>query len=371
MTDRKASDLVDTLRELMLIPGPSGHEGLVRHAIRRRLEALGLGVKTDRFGNLMTTLPGSDPAAPSVMLYAHMDQIGFFVRRVEANGLLRVERLGGIPDRVLPATPLMLCRQGGAGLPAVFAVKSNHVTPESEKLKGQSYLELYVDAGFADAAAAARAGVRIGTPVVYEPRSVRLDGDRISGSSIDDRAGCAVVLEGAKALAAPGSLKSTVHLVFSVQEEFNVRGAFVAAQALRPDIAIQLDIAIASDTPDVAELGEVALGRGPVISLYNFHGRGTLNGVIPHPELVRHVEMTADRTGIPLQRSAIVGVLTDNAYVQFAGEGVACLDLGIPCRYAHSPSEVADLDDMRRLAALLGAAISSMDGETSLDRDNP
>jgi putative aminopeptidase FrvX len=75
----------------------------------------------------------------------------------------------------------------------------------------------------------------------------------------------------------------TVHVVFSVQEEFNLRGALVAAQALKPDIAIQIDLMLATDTPDMADRGEMRLGGGPGISLYSFHGRGTLNGVIPHP----------------------------------------------------------------------------------------
>ena len=81
--------------------------------------------------------------------------------------------------------------------------------------------------------------------------------------------------------------KPTVHLVFSVQEEFNLRGALPAAQALAPDIAIQLDLMLATDTPDMAARGDVRLGGGPAMSLYSFHGRGTLNGTIPHPALVR------------------------------------------------------------------------------------
>ena len=82
----------------------------------------------------------------------------------------------------------------------------------------------------------------------------------------------------------------TVHLVWSVQEEFNLRGVLPAATALQPDIALQIDLMLACDTPDMADRGEVALGGGPGISLYSFHGRGTLNGVIPHPALVRLME---------------------------------------------------------------------------------
>ena len=122
-----------------------------------------------------------------------------------------------------------------------------------------------------------------------------------------------------------------MHLVFSVQEEFNLRGAVTAAQALSPDIAIQLDLMLATDTPDMAARGDVRLGGGPAMSLYSFHGRGTLNGTIPHPALVGAVRARRrPRERLPLQRSAHIGALTDSSYVQLVGEGVAAIDLGFP-----------------------------------------
>lgn len=103
------------------------------------------------------------------------------------------------------------------------------------------------------------AGINIGTPIVYAPKVMPLAGDRISGTSVDDRAGCAVMIEVARALlqAAP---HPTIHLVFSVLEEFNLRGAVTAAQALAPDIAIQLDLILATDTADMSARGNVRLG---------------------------------------------------------------------------------------------------------------
>ena len=187
-------------------------------------------------------------------------------------------------------------------------------------------------------------------------------------TSVDDRAGCAVLVQAAKALA-PRSDRPTVHFVFSVQEEFNLRGALVAAQALQPDIAIQLDLMLATDTPDMAPRGEVALGGGPVMSLYSFHGRGTLNGTLPHPALVKLFERCAKTEGLVLQRSAQVGVLTDSSYVQLVGQGVASIDVGFPCRYTHSSLEVCDLGDLAGLTQLLVAAVCSVDRGFPLNRD--
>jgi putative aminopeptidase FrvX len=186
---------------------------------------------------------------------------------------------------------------------------------------------------------------------------------------MDDRAGCAVQLEVARALKGMKQ-RPTVHLVFAVQEEFNLRGALPAAQALQPDIAIQIDLLLATDTPDMAARGDIRLGGGAGISMYSFHGRGTLNGTIPHPALVSLFETAAKAEKLPLQKSAHGGALTDSSYVQLVGEGVAAIDVGFPVRYTHSSLEVCDLGDLDALTQLLVAAISRIGPKFSLDRDD-
>src|SRR5262249_20608564 len=156
-------------------------------------------------------------------------------------------------------------------------------------------------------------------------------------------------------------------IVFSVQEEFNLRGAQVAAYNLAPDIAIQLDLMLATDTPDMTARGECTLGGGAVMAMYSFHGRGTLNGTIPHPALVELFSQTAAAAEMPLQRSAHIGALTDSSYVQGVREGVACIDLGFPTRYTHSSLEVCDLRDLEALTRLLIDGIRRITGEFSLD----
>lgn len=360
--------LRETLSELMMIPGLSGHEDRVRRHIRARLDDLGIASRTDRLGNLIATLEG-DPEAPAVMLFAHMDQLGFVVRKVEGDGLVRVERLGGVPERALPSQAVLLCMGEGRDLPGVLANKSHHATGPDEKNRVVPYSELYIDTGLASAEAVAGAGIRIGTPVVYLPRVLSLAEDRLAGTSVDDRAGCAAILELARVLREMPGLPR-LHLVFSVQEEYNLRGALPAAQALLPDIAIQLDLMLATDTPDMRGRGDVALGGGPAMSHYSFHGRGTLNGVIPHPAMIRLFEEAARAESLPLQRSAHMGALTDLSYVQLVGEGVASIDLGFPMRYSHSSLEVCDLNDLEGLVRLLVAAVGRIDRNFSLDRDD-
>lgn len=359
MQKRLRKDLLD----LMVVPGLSGHEQRVRAAIRARLPR-GAKPMTDRLGNLSVRFDGR---GPRVMLFTHMDQLGFIVRRIDDDGALRVERLGGVPERALAGQPVLVCPEGHADVPGVIANKSHHATTPEEKYQVLRAPNLRIDCGFANKAEAMAAGVQIGAPVVYRPNAMELAGGRIAGTSVDDRAGCAVLLEVARALAKRKE-GPEVHLVFSVQEEFNLRGAQVAAQAIEPDIAIQVDLMNATDTPDMADRGDMRLGGGPGMSLYSFHGRGTLNGVIPHPGLVASMEAAAEEAGVPLQRSAQVGVLTDLSYVQLVGEGVAAIDVGFPMRYSHSAVEMCDLSDLEGLARMLIAALDALAPDVPLER---
>ena len=355
------------LKNLMATPGLCGHEDRVRRLIKNLIEPLGIPTQTDRLGNLIATLPG-DAALPSVMVFTHMDQLGFVVRKIEEDGFVRVERVGGVPERALASQSVLFQLGEGQDRYGVIANKSHHATLPEEKYRVVPYRELYVDTGLSGADAVLAAGIQVGTPIVYAPDCIELTESRFAGPAVDDRAGCAVLLEAIRHWVGLEGLP-TIHVVFSVQEEFNLRGAVTAAQALQPDMAIQLDLLLTGDTPDMADQSNVVLGGGAGISLYSFHGRGTLNGTIPHPALTALFEKAAERENLNLQRSAQSGVLTETSYVQLVGSGVACIDVGFPCRYTHSSLEVCDLNDLQALAQLLVAALALIDEDFTLDRD--
>ena len=258
MKDRLRRDL----RDLMLVPGLSGHEERVAAAIRERL---GVASSVDRLGNVIASFPG-DPDKPSVMVFTHMDQLGFFVRKVEADGLIRVERMGGVSEKAMAAQVVTLCGRHG-DVPGIIMNKAHHATGPDEKYKVLTAPEIRIDTGHGSKAAVEAAGITIGTPVVYRGQVVELAGDRIAGTSVDDRAGCAVLL--ALAAARKGKPGPTLHCVWSVQEEYNLRGVLPAATALRPDIALQIDLLLACDTPDMTSRGDVTLGGGPGISVFD------------------------------------------------------------------------------------------------------
>jgi putative aminopeptidase len=363
-----SSRLKSLLQDLMLLPGLSGHEGRVRRYLKAQLTELGLETRTDRLGNLIATIEG-EKGAPNVMLFTHMDQLGFVVRKIEKNGYIRIERLGGVPERALASQAVLFSIGEGRDINGVIANKAHHATQPEEKYKVLPYPELYIDAGFTSVEEVLAAGIDIGTPVIYQPEFIELQNGRIAGTAVDDRAGCAIVLEVARAISTLPK-HPTMHVVFSVLEEFNLRGALTAAQILQPDIAIQIDLILATDTPDMGARGNVDLGHGPGMAVYSFHGRGTLNGTIPHPALVGLFEKTAEDLNLHLQKSAHIGCLTDSSYVQLVGQGVAAIDLGFPMRYSHSSLELCDLRDLEQLTALLVDGIGSIGPDFSLDRDD-
>jgi putative aminopeptidase FrvX len=159
-----------------------------------------------------------------------------------------------------------------------------------------------------------------------------------------------------------------VYLVATVWEEFNLRGAMMAARTVKPDLAVMLDVTLAGDTHDLKSRFDDVLGGGPCVSLYSFHGRGTLNGTLPHEPLFRLAKRAAAEEGIPLQRFAALGIITDAAYLQLEQDGVACLEMGFPARYTHTPVEVCDAGDIVLLAKLVASMTRRIGPDFSLNR---
>ena len=347
------------LRETCLIPALAGFEQKMAAYMQEKFEEMGYEVTIDLFGNCIAKVEGKDPEAEPVMIFGHMDQLGFLVKYIEGNGFLRLERLGGIPEKVLPALEVQVQNREGKMFDGLIGVRSHHSTPPEEKYVVEKYPKLFVDIGATSREQVEELGITVGSPVVYAPKFKRLLGDVVSGTSMDNRIATSVVLE-LGYLFKDNPPDMPVYLVGTVQEEFNLRGAMMAARSIKPKFAIAIDVALDGGTPGSEGTTHVMLGQGPVISHYNFHGRGTLNGTIPHPAMVRLFERTAEEKGIAFQRYASIGMLTDMAYVQLEGTGVYGIDIGIPCRYTHTPVETCNLQDLETTAQLVFAAVHNM-----------
>ena len=360
-----ATDLLGLIRTLSAVAAPAGYEDRLTALVENRLGELGLTPRVDRLGQVAVTF-GPPDAGRCTMLSAHLDELGLVVRRIDADGMVRVHRLGGMPERVLPGLRVVVHGHDG-DVPAVVGLKSHHLTPPEDKYIARPATELYLDVGARNATDAADLGIRVGDPVTYRADWAELAGGRFSGKSLDDRVGVAALLRYAERLvAAPPSHR--VVLAFSTQEEFHVRGTLALVAAYQPDVMVNIDITPACDTPDLAAAGTVRLGAGPVVSRLSFHGRGTLGGLIPHPGVLAAVEHAATSASIGLQYDATVGVITDAAFVTMASaEGIAAVGVGIPVRYTHSPVETAQLSDIEGCLDLITAAVPVV-GDTNLAR---
>lgn len=357
------------LRELCLAPAPSGDEQAVAEILRREFRAVGLEPATDRIGNVWAGVGES----PSVAVVAHMDEVGLVVRRVEPDGFLRVVRLGGIGRRSLAARRVDLLVPGGV-VHGVIGVKAHHLTDPSEAQRLPTVEEAYVDVGASTAEEVRALGVDVGTKAVFAAGfdvlgapvasyTVSEAGSRrVAAKALDNRIGCLLLVELARrfAIAPP---PTGVALVAPVREEFDLQGSPHVVRALRPDVCVVIDVTPASCPPDLAGHHDVRLGGGPALKLYDFHGRGPLAGYLAPGPVVELVSRVAAEQEIPLQREALVGLVTDASSLVAIDPLPTLVCLSLPVRYTHSPIETCDVSDLAgliALAAVVAAEASSL-----------
>lgn len=359
-------ETVELLRRFCSTAALSGFEEPMIRLMRTEMSHYTDDVKVDRMGNVIAVLSASSPGAPTLMIMAHMDELGFIVRKIEPDGFLRVNRLGGVPERVLAGQAVAIHTEDGHTLPGVIGLKSHHLTPVEEKYVVVPVEKVYIDAGFTNAASVGAKGIRVGCAVTYWPFFQQM-GNLVMSKTLDDRIGCVALLQVLEALA---SETLGVHLacVATTQEEFSGRGSESAAAALKPDVAIALDVGISCDTPDLRGAADIGLNRGPIINTYTFHPRGPLIGTLPNPKLLNAVLSTARRHQLPHQIGTFFGGLTDASYVQYSGTGVPSIEISVPLRYSHSPIEVASLDDLRATVEFLVTLIREFPSDLNLER---
>ncbi|MBP1558239.1 MAG: M20/M25/M40 family metallo-hydrolase [Oscillospiraceae bacterium] len=357
----------ELLRQYMSIPRLSGYEKEMAYRFRDDLAPLADRAVIDRVGNVIATFEGSQKDAPALMIFAHMDVIGFIITCIDEKGFIKVDRMGGVPEKIVAATQVLVGTENGTYVNGLIAAKSYHVQSAEERSRADSLANMFIDIGANSRQEVLDLGIQVGCPVVYAPRYMELLNDRVSGSYLDDASGMVTMLELARHMKEHRP-KATVHLVGTVWEEFNARGAMLAARTAKTDMAICLLGPGAGDTPDQKGLNNVVLGEGPAVTMFNFHGKGTLNGCVVHAGMYNLLKQSAEEKNIPLQRSAGRGALSDAAYLQLEGEGIPCMDMGCPDRYSHSMLECLSLDDHERTGALLAAFIDNLDNSFNLDR---
>lgn len=361
--------IIEELEYLTAIPALSGMEDRMIAEMVARFQAFTPEVDVDRLGNVTATFRGQDEAEPSLLFFAHMDELGLMITKIEPNGFLRFDRIGGVPEKTLRGALVDVHSiDGSMSFTGFVGTHAHHLTPSDQKYVVPTTDKMYIDLGLGSAEEALSRCIRIGSAVTYHPGFHKIGDTHITSKALDNRIGLLLLLELAGHLR-KNPPQATIYLVASVQEEFNIRGNMPVFTRLEPNAAICLDITSACDTPDLNMRYDIALGKGPAVLQMNFHGRGQLAGLIPHPKFRLFIEQTLEQLNIPYQRQTIIGEITDDAFTLVLGKyGVAMAHISIPMRYSHSPVETADLRDIEAGIRLVKAIADRFDHSLDLRR---
>ena len=337
---------IKLLKELCDTPAVCGHEDRLIKFVKDYCKKGADDVHVDALGNVTVTYKGTDKKAGSIAFFGHLDEIGMIVKKVENDGFLRVERVGGVPERALVSLNVNVhTLDDKKYYPGVFGTVSHHITPADKKYQVASTNELYIDMGYHSKEEVLKLGIDVGSMVTYAANFQQLN-DFVYSKSLDDRMAVYNCLELADFLA-KNRQKATVYVIFTVQEEFNIRSCTPTFERLQPDCAICIDITPSCDTPETKGRYDVKAGDGPAIMYMNFHGRGTLGGLLCNPKLNVWMNKIAKEAKIPTQKEVIIGVITDDAFTQHTGtEGIPMSHISIPLRYTHCPYEAASISDI-------------------------
>lgn len=325
----------ELLRKLVETYGPSGAEEQIRAVIQAEVAPLADEVRVDPLGSLIVRKRGNGEGK-RIAVAAHMDEIGIMVTYIDEKGFARFTRIGGVSPLTCVGARVLFSN----GITGVISVEGKRDDPG----KLPRFEQLYIDVG---ATGRDDCPVRVGDAAVFvQPFAVQ--GTRFIAKAMDDRVGCAVLIETLRRLE---HTPHDVHFVFSVQEEVGLRGAYTSAYGIDPEMAIAVDVTRTGDTPECYPMA-VELGKGPAIKVQD-------SGMISHPAVRDLLVRRAEASGIPYQLEVLEGGSTDAAAMQLTRSGVPAGCISIPCRYVHSPSEMVDERDVENGVRLLLEVLQS------------
>lgn len=339
-------ELIELTKQLCNLHGPSGFESDVCAFIADYIRPFADEVKTDALGTLLAVKRCGAPGAKTLLLDAHMDEIGMIVTAVE-DGFLKFANLGGIDARVLPALEVRVLAPEGP-LFGVIDTMPPHALKAEDMDKTVDTEDLSIDVGLSQEEAARR--IPLGTPVVFAAGCGEMGGGRLCGKSLDDRSCAAILMKTFEELAGR-ELNVDLCLMISTQEEVGGRGAITGAFNAAPDYAIAVDVTFSKSTD----------GKNVVTDT----GKGAAIGIGPNMNraMTREIIRLAEEKKIPFQIEVCPGRSGTNAEeIQVSRMGVATALVSLPVRYMHTPAETVSTEDMESVRRLLTEYIAGMEG---------
>lgn len=336
------------LKELCLLDGISGNEGDVRNFIIDKIKDK-CEYTVDNLGNLIAFRKGKRTPDKKLMICAHMDEVGFIVTAVNLDGTVLFDTVGGIDSSVVSGRRVTI---GKNKIKGVIGSLPIHRLSAEESEKSPKISSMYIDVGASERTETLKY-IGIGDSVCFDSEYIEFGEEMIKSKAIDDRAGCAVMLE----LIEKEHIFDTYY-VFNVQEEIGLRGSRVSAYRVSPDIAIVLESTTASDIDGVSDNKRVcSLGGGAVVS---YMDRSTMY----NRDLYNLAFETAHENNIKIQTKSAVAGGNDSGAIHISGKGVKTMAISIPCRYLHSPSCViksSDYEEVLKLTDILKDRIVTND----------
>lgn len=322
--------MFNKLRDLCLINGLSGDEDKVRDYIISKISDK-CEYSVDNLGNIIAFKKGKKTPKNKILMSAHMDEVGLIVKYINDDGSLMVDSVGGVDCRVVFGRQVSVGENEMTGVVGGVAI---HNLSGEEREKAVSIDKLTVDIG-AENREEAEKTVALGDSIYFKSDYIEFGDGFIKSKAIDDRFGCALMLE-----LIESELEYDTYFSFVVQEEIGLRGAKVASYTVNPDYAIVLEATTAADIPFAdGEKSVCKCKSGPVIS---FMDRST----IYNKELYNLAFDLAKFNNIPCQTKTMIAGGNDAGAIHVSRGGVKTIAVSIPCRYIHSPSCVANKDDM-------------------------
>jgi len=350
------NDKVKLLEELSRAFGPTGCEDSVGALICSIAEKYCSRYASDRMGNYVFRISPEVHTAHTkkIMISAHMDEVGMMITEIKDDGYLKFDLLGGIDERVLCGRNVIVGDENKR-INGVIGSKAIHHQSAEERKKTTKVSDMYIDIG-ASSQEDAEKYVQIGDFATFDSEFIRFGKDSrlVKSKALDDRLGCAVMLEIMRKLSA-GEIKNTneLYFCFTVREEVGLSGAQTVAQVIKPDYAIVLETTAVADIADVPPAQRVAdLGEGGVVSVMD-------RSTIYNKKLVSYVLELAELKGIKAQVKRYVSGGNDAGHIHKSGNGVKTVAISAPTRYLHSPACVASLDDYDAIIALMEALIQN------------
>lgn len=333
------------LKDLINTPSATGNEAAIAEVVRQRLQGVADSVTTDVLGSVHARLDGSKKGAPSLMLAAHMDEIGLMVTYVSDEGFLSVSAVGGVDAAILPGQRVDVHASGAAEpLRGVVGRKPIHLISADERKNVTPIDQLFIDLGLPGKKV--KKLVHVGDVITFGVGFERYGRGMAVSRAFDDKCGVWVISRVLECLKEAGAPFGTVTSSCTVQEEIGTRGAITSAYGVSPDVAVAFDVTHATDYPGIsqAKYGKIECGKGPVI------GRGP--NINPH--VFERLVAAAVSAGVPYQIEALPGHSGTDAWpIQVSKAGIPTGLVSVALRYMHTPTEVICLDDLESTVKLL------------------